>query len=95
MSNSFATYNTESGELRSNPEAFELNDSYVASIIWTIKVGDDVSPCDELATIQWSQDPDEPLIAPDGCTGEVKDINGNIRYNDLEYPPSQFLARIS
>ncbi len=64
-------------------------------IIWIIKVGDDVRPGNELTTIQWSQDPDEQLIAPDGCTGEVKDINGNIRYNDLEYPPSQFLARIS
>jgi hypothetical protein len=94
MSKPFATYSTVSGELSSNPEAFEMNDSYVASIVWTKKVGDDVRPGDELATIQWSQDPDEPLIAPDGCAGEVKDINGNIRYNDLEYPPSQFLARI-
>ena len=95
MSKLFASYNTVSEELRSNPKAFEVNVSYVASIVWTKKVGDDVGPGDELATIQWSQDPDEPLISPDGCTGKVKDINGNIRYNDLEYPPSQFLARIS
>ncbi len=58
MSIPFVTYNTVNGELRSNPEAFELNDSYVASIIWTKQVGENVSPGDELATIQWSQDPD-------------------------------------
>jgi hypothetical protein len=95
MSKPLATYNADTGELRSNFDAFaERNDS-VDSIVWKKKERDAVKPGDLLAEVQWAGLPGEPLHAPDGCTGYVEDINGNIGYEDLGDSPSQYLAQIS
>jgi hypothetical protein len=95
MKKPLATYNADSGELRSNPKGFAENDDYVASIVWQKQVDDDVSPGDTIATIQWGNGPPSPLTAPEGCTGKVRDLSNNILYEKLEYEPSKYLARIA
>jgi hypothetical protein len=95
MSKPLVTYNATTGELRSNPEAFEEKNDYVASIVWETKVGQVVSQGDKIATIQWGNGMRGPLDGPEGCNGKVKSLNRNIKYEDLEYMPSQLLARIA
>ncbi len=95
MSQPLLTYNATSGELRANPQGFADSDDYVASIVWQKQVDDDVQPGDTLATIQWGNGPQEPLTAPQGCSGKVQDLSHNILYEELEYEPSKYLARIA
>jgi hypothetical protein len=95
MSKPLVTYNATSGELRNNPETFAEKNDYVASIVWEKRRGQNVAIDDVLATIQWGDGSRDPLKAPEGCSGKIQDLNRNIKFEDLEYPPSQFLARIS
>lgn len=95
MSKPLVTYNATSGELRNNPEAFAEREDYVSSIVWEKRKGQNVEIGDIIATIQWGDGSRDPLEAPEGCFGKVKDLNRRIIFEDLEYPPSQFLARIS
>jgi len=95
MSKPLVTYNATTGELRSNPEAFAEKNDYVASIVWQAQVGQVVSQGDTIATIQWGNGIREPLDGPEGCNGKIKFLNRNVKYEDLEYTPSQLLARIS
>lgn len=96
MSEPLVTCDATLGELRNNPKAFEERNDYVASIVWEKQVGENVCPGDMLAYIQWGHgSTNEPLNAPDGCTGKVRYLNRNIVYEDLEYAPSQLLAQIS
>ena len=95
MSKPLVTYNATSGELRNNPDAFAEKGDYVASIVWEKRKGQNVGLGDLIATIQWGDGSRDPLNAPEGCSGKVKDLNRKIKFEDLEYPPSQFLARIS
>jgi hypothetical protein len=95
MSKPLVTYNTTTGELRSNPDAFAEKNDYVASIVWGTEVGQEVSQGETIATIQWGNGMKEPLAGPEGCSGKIKYLNRNIKYENLEYKPSQLLARIS
>ena len=95
MNKPLVTYNATSGELRNNPDAFAEKGDYVASIVWEKQKGHKVGAGDIIATVQWGDGARDRIKAPDGCSGEVKDLNRKIIFEDLEYPPSQFLARIS
>lgn len=95
MSKPLVTYTATTGELRSNPDAFAEKNDYVASIVWETEVGQEVSQGETIATIQWGNGMKEPLDSPEGCSGKIKSLNRNIKYEDLEYTPSQLLARIS
>ena len=95
MSSPMITYDSASGELRNNPDAFAEKDDYVASIVWETKVGDDVVEGDNLGTIQWGEGSKESLVAPKECNGTVHTVNRDIIYEKLEYPPSQLFALIS
>ncbi len=95
MSNPLVTYDATTKELRNNPAAFAEKEEYVASIDWKKEVGDNVEPEDVLATIQWGDHSLESLKAPGGCAGKVKYLNRSIRFENLEYEPSQLLAQIS
>jgi len=54
-----------------------------------------VSQGDTIATIQWGNRMRGPLDGPEGCNGKIKFLNRNVKYENLEYKPSQLLARIS
>ena len=95
MNRPLVTYNATNGELRNNPDAFKEKKDYVAYIEWEKRKGQNVAVGDILATIQWGDGSMEALQAPEGCSGKIQDLNRNIKFEDLEYPPSQFLARIS
>lgn len=95
MSVPLVIYDTNSGELRNNPEAFAERGDYVASFVWIKNEGENVEPGAVLATIQWGTGSNETLYAPGGCNGMVINLNRNIMFENLEYTPSQFLARIS
>lgn len=95
MSNPLVTYDATTKELRNNPAAFAEKEEYVASIVWEKDVNNNVEPGDILATIQWNDNSRESLKAPNGCAGTVSYLNKNIRFENLEYEPSQLLAQIS
>ena len=88
-------YDSGSGELRSNPQGFARQADYVASIVWEKDQGARVAPGDPLAIVQWGRGEHETLYAPDGCSGRVCDLNRNILFEELEFAPSQYLARIA
>jgi hypothetical protein len=95
MSTPLVTYDATTGELRSNPEGFARAHDYVASIVWEKRKRDRVRPGDRLATIQWGRGEHEALCIPDGCSGRVSDLNRTIILEELEYEPSQYLARFA
>lgn len=94
MSKALVTYDTQTGELRSDFTAFSERNDSVDSILWKKKEGETVEPGDLLGEVQWAELPMEPVYAPDDCTGKIKDISGVILYEDLVDAPSQYLAQI-
>jgi hypothetical protein len=94
MSLPLVTFDTITGELRSNPEGFARRVDYVASLVWEKQPEDDVAPGEIIAIIQWGQGVHEELLVPTGCRGRVQTLNRNILFEELDLEPSIFLARI-
>jgi hypothetical protein len=88
------TFDTTTGELRSNPDGFAGRVDYVASLVWEKQPEDEVAPGDILAIIQWGKGAHEELLVPAGCNGRVRTLNRNILFEELGLEPSIFLARI-
>ena len=89
------SYEAPTGELHSVPEAFLARDGGVLSIVWNIEQGAVVAPGDEIGTLQWDDNQRQAVIAPANCSGSVVAINGDLVYERLALPPSQWLLRLS
>lgn len=97
MADSLVTYDPTNRELRTVPEAFAARDLGVLSVVWRSDVdpGAQVEPGTELADIQWQDNSRGVLTAPDGCAGQISTVNRNIAFENLPFPPSQVLLRLS
>ena len=91
------TYDANTRQLSSVPDAFAARGLSVLSIVWKagIDPGANVAPGTALATIQWENNSREQITAPDTCAGQVSSVNRNITFENLPFPPSQWLLILS
>ena len=90
------TYDETNRTLWSVPGAFESRGETVLSIVWKaeIKKNRQVEPGDELADIQWGNNDRDIIYAPANCSGNIAAVNRRIVFEDLPYPPAQWLLQI-
>ena len=79
------SYDALNGELRTVRRFFVEKAEAVLMIRWKlgIKKGAVIAPGDLLATIVWDESPDEPILAPAECAGEVDRTNRRIPYERI------------
>ena len=91
------TYDDATKTLFTVPEAFEDRKQAVLSWVWRPEVDQErrITPGFILADIQWDNGNVEEVTAPGNCSGRITWLNRDITYENLPYPPSQSLLRLS
>ena len=95
MNTPLVTNDTNTGELRSNPKGFASAQDYVTAMVWEKRKSDLVQLGDTLSITQWGSGKRGVLCVPEGCSGHVSDLNKLIFLEELEYEPSQYIARFA
>ena len=87
------SYDSLNRDLRTVRFYFDAQEKSVQGFNWEadIQVGARIAPGRRLAHISWDPPPDEPVVAPDGCEGEIEWMKGRIDITSLHRKPEELL----
>jgi hypothetical protein len=87
------SYDSLNRDLRTVRFYFAAQEKSVQDFRWEedITVGARIEPGKLLAHIRWDSPPDERVVAPEGCEGEIEWINGRIDFTSLHRKPEELL----